>query len=89
MTTTTQVKQVKKDDLAFIVKDIMIYKLGLEEHQLKDDATLQDDLGIDSLDIVEMLDEISDKFDIRITDEESEKLTTVGAIIRCVRDKMK
>jgi len=80
--------KARDNDIAFIVKDIMQYKLGLEESQLQDSAHLQDDLGVDSLDIVELQLEIENKFEIKITDEEAEKMTTVGSIILCIQRKM-
>jgi acyl carrier protein len=83
-----KVAKARDNDITFIVKDIMKYKLGLEESQLQDSAHLQDDLGIDSLDIVELQMELENKFQIKITDEEAEKMTTVGSIIICVQRKM-
>jgi acyl carrier protein len=78
----------RKDDIDYIVKDIMTYKLGLERSQLADSAHLQDDLGVDSLDILELFAEIEKQFQIRIPDEEAEKLTTVARVLQCVRQKM-
>ncbi len=60
----------------------MLYKLGLEEWQLKDDADFAGDLGIDSLDVMELQIELEKEFKITIPSEEAEKLTTVGALIR-------
>jgi len=77
------------NDITFIVKDIMMYKLGLEESQLQDSAHLLGDLGVDSLDIVELQLELENKFQIKITDEEAEKMTTVESIINCVLRKMR
>ena len=77
-----------KNDIEFIVKDIMMYKLGLEESQLVDSAHLQDDLGIDSLDIIELQTEIEKQFSIKIEDEEVEKMNTVVKVLRCVQNKM-
>src|SRR5450432_3114338 len=77
-----------KDDIEFIVKDIMMYKLGLEESQLIDSADLQDDLGIDSLDVLELHSEIEKQFNIKIPDEEAERMNTVGKVLRCVQMKM-
>ena len=77
-----------KNDIEFIVKDIMMYKLGLEESQLVDSAHLQDDLGIDSLDIIELQTEIEKQFSIKIGDEEVEKMNTVVKVLRCVQNKM-
>jgi acyl carrier protein len=79
---------VMSKDIDFIVKDIMAYKLGLERSQLTDSADLQDDLGIDSLDIVELYTEIEKQFNISISDEEAEKMNTVIKVVRCVQNKM-
>ena len=81
------VNQSQQADIEFIVKDIMVNKLGLTELQLLDSAHLQEDLGIDSLDMVEVLMEIDRKFNIRIADEEAEKMRTVGSIVRSVLEK--
>jgi acyl carrier protein len=75
-------------DVDFIVKDIIVYKLGLEEQQLTSKADLRDDLGIDSLDLIELQMEIEKKFGIKISEEESEKLYTVGNIIHFVKNKI-
>jgi len=80
--------KTKESDITFIVKDIMMYKLGLEESQLQDSADLQNDLGIDSLDIIELQSEIENKFHITISDEEAEKMKTVGSIIHFMQGKM-
>jgi acyl carrier protein len=77
-----------KNDIDYIVKDIMIYKLGLDESQLTETAHLQEDLGIDSLDILELQTEVEKQFNIRIPDEEAERINTVGKLMRCVRNKM-
>jgi acyl carrier protein len=81
--------KTRESDITFIVKDIMMYKLGLEESQLQDSADLQEDLGIDSLDIIELQTEIENKFHITISDEETEKMKTLGSIIHCVQRKMR
>jgi acyl carrier protein len=67
---------------------MIIYKLGLLESQLQDSARLKEDLGIDSLDIIELQLEIERKFQIKITDEEVEKMNTIGSVILCVQRKM-
>ena len=79
--------KINTDDISSIIKDVMMYKLGLEESQINAEANLQDDLGIDSLDIVELQMELEKKFGIKISDEEAEKMTTVGSIICCIKNK--
>ena len=75
------------DDITFIVKDIMMYKLGLSENQISDAANLQDDLGIDSLDIVEFQMELEKRLGITISDEEGEQLKTFGQIVQFIKVK--
>jgi acyl carrier protein len=75
------------DDISFIVKDMMKNKFGLEESQLLETANIQDDLGIDSLDIIEFQMEMEKKFHITIMDEEGEKLRTLGNIIQLIKHK--
>ncbi len=60
------------------VKDIIAEELGLDREKVKDEAVLQTDLGADSLDIVELVMKLEDKFDMKIPDEDAEKLTSVG-----------
>jgi acyl carrier protein len=76
----------KDDDVSFIVKDIIQYKLGLEENQLPETAQFHDDLGVDSLDLIELHMEIEKKFGIKISEEYSENLLTVGSLIKFVRE---
>jgi len=58
----------------------IIDKLGVEESVVQDDASFADDLGADSLDVFELLAEIEKDFDIKIPDEDAERLRTVGAL---------
>jgi acyl carrier protein len=69
------------------VKEIVHYKLGLEIAKLQDNTHFQDDLGVDSLDLIELRMEIEKVFGITITDEETETLTTIGGFISCVNRK--
>ncbi|HXF25027.1 MAG TPA: acyl carrier protein, partial [Gemmatimonadaceae bacterium] len=60
------------------VKDIIANELGVEREKLTDGASFIDDLGADSLDIVELVMEFEKEFNIEIPDEDAEKLRTVG-----------
>ena len=60
------------------VKAIIVDQLGVEEDAVKMEASFLDDLGADSLDIVELIMALEEEFDIEIPDEEAEKITTVG-----------
>jgi acyl carrier protein len=63
------------------VKEIMEYKLGLDHSQLLESASFVNDLGIDSLDVLELQMELEKEFNITIPPESAEKLFTVGAVI--------
>ena len=70
------------------VKDIIERELGVEREKLVDSASFIDDLGADSLDIVELVMEFEKEFNIDIPDEEAEKLRTVGDAIGYLNEKV-
>jgi len=59
------------------VKDIIAEKLSVDLEEVVPEATFTDDLGADSLDLVELIMSMEEEFDIDISDEDAEKLTTV------------
>ncbi len=63
------------------VVDIISNRLGVGKEQITDATTFQEDLGADSLDVVELVMELEEKFKIQIPDEEAEKIKTVGAAV--------
>ncbi|MDE6092324.1 MAG: acyl carrier protein [Ruminococcus sp.] len=62
------------------LKDIIVEQLGVEEDAVTLTANIQDDLGADSLDVVDLITTIEDEFDISIPDEAVEEIKTVGDI---------
>lgn len=60
---------------------IVSERLGVDESEVKKEATFKEDLGADSLDVVELVMELEDEFDLEISDEDAEKITTVGDVI--------
>ncbi len=60
------------------IKEIIAEKLEIGLDQVTDGAKFIDDLGADSLDVVELIMTLEDEFDIEITDEQAEKIVTVG-----------
>ena len=63
------------------VRDVIAKELNVSEDQITPDATFADDLGADSLDVVELVMTLEDEFDISIPDEDAEKIQTVGQAI--------
>lgn len=62
-------------------------QLGVAENEITETADIKEDLGADSLDMVELVMGVEEMFDIEIPDEDAEKLTTVGSIIDYVAQK--
>ncbi len=63
------------------IKEIIIEQLGVEEDVVTAEASIQDDLGADSLDIVDLIQTIEDEYDLSIPDEAVEEINTVGDIV--------
>lgn len=74
-------------DLEAKVRSIIVEKLGVEESDVKPDASFTNDLGADSLDTVELIMEFEKEFDVTIPDEDAEKISTVGDAISYLQQK--
>lgn len=66
------------------VKKIIIDRLGVEESKIVMEASFKEDLGADSLDVVELVMELEDEFDLEISDEDAEKITSVGEVVKYI-----
>lgn len=69
------------------VKSIIMEQLDVEEDKVTMDAVIQDDLGADSLDIVDLVMSFEEEFDIEIPDDQVENIKTVGDIVKYIEDK--
>ncbi len=69
-----------ENDVFEQIKAILVERLGVDEEKVTPDTTFKEDLGADSLDIVELVMELEDTFDTEISDEDAEELTTVGKV---------
>lgn len=75
--------------LAEDVKAIIAEQLGVKVEEVTDAASFVDDLGADSLDTVELVMALEEKFSVEIPDEDAEKMTTVGEAIKYLEEKTK
>ena len=76
-------------EVAERVKAIIVDKLSVEETEVTNEASFTNDLGADSLDTVELIMEFEKEFGISITDDQTEKITTVGDAIAYIEANAK
>jgi acyl carrier protein len=74
-------------DILESVKEVIVEKLGVEAEKITPEARFIEDLGADSLDTVELIMGLEDKFGFEISDEEAEKIRTVQDAINFIQSK--
>ena len=70
------------------VRDILVDQLDVEEEKVTMDASITDDLGADSLDVVDLVMSLEEEFDVEIPDNQVENIKTVGDIVRSIEDNV-
>ena len=70
------------------VKAIIVDQLGVEENEVKLESSFVDDLGADSLDVVELVMAIENEFEIEISDEDYDKVSSVGDVVEYIRERV-
>lgn len=68
------------------VKEVVVEQLGVEDENVKLDTSFIDDLGADSLDIVELIMALEEEFDMQIPDSEAEKISTVNDVVEYIKN---
>ncbi|MCS6997903.1 MAG: acyl carrier protein [Aquificaceae bacterium] len=76
-------------DLEQRIREIIADQLGVEVDKLNPNARFVEDLGADSLDVVELVMAFEEEFGIEIPDEDAEKIRTVGDVLNYLREKVK
>lgn len=70
------------------VTKVIVDRLNVDESEVKMEASFREDLGADSLDVVELVMELEDEFDMEISDEEAENISTVGSAVTYIESKL-
>ena len=69
------------------IKEVVVEQLSVNADEVKDDAKFVEDLGADSLDVVELVMALEEKFDIEIPDDEAEKIQTLNDVVAYIESK--
>ena len=75
-------------DVLAKVTEVVVDKLKVDASEVNEDANFIDDLGADSLDVVDLVIGFEDAFDIQIPEEDSEKIKTVGDAVAYINSKL-
>ncbi len=68
-----------------MIRDFLVEQLGIDEDEITMESSFADDLGADSLDLVELIMALEEEYDIKIDDEEAETLKTVGDVVNFIK----
>jgi len=70
------------------LKDLIVEQMGVDEEQIVEEAKFEEDLGADSITVVELVMALEEEFDIEIPDEDSQKMKTVGDVVKYVESRI-
>jgi acyl carrier protein len=70
-----------KEDILAKLRPVIAEQLGVDENEVNPEASFTEDLNADSLDLVELIMSLEEQFGLQISDEEAEKITTVGEAV--------
>ena len=78
---------MSKDEIMAKLKPVIAEQLGVDEGEVTDTASFTEDLNADSLDLVELIMSLEEQFGLQISDEDAEKITTVGEAVDYIYEK--
>lgn len=76
-----------KEEIFDKLKELVVDQLGVEEDEVTMEASMQDDLGADSLDLVDLVMSAEEEFGVKVADEDLENIKTVGDIVNYIEDR--
>lgn len=78
---------MEKEEIFDKLKELVVDQLGVEEDEVTMEASMQDDLGADSLDLVDLVMSVEEEFGVKVADEDLENIKTVGDIVNYIEDR--
>tara|TARA_B100000686_G_C16337112_1_gene736017 strand:- start:206 stop:451 length:246 start_codon:yes stop_codon:yes gene_type:complete len=79
--------EASREEIYERVKTVLVEQLGVEEGDINEAASFQEDLDADSLDLVELIMELEDQFGVKISDEDAQGIQTVGQAVEYISNK--
>lgn len=79
-------EKMAKEEIFEKLKELVVDQLGVEEDEVTMEATMQDDLGADSLDLVDLVMSVEEEFGVKVADEDLENIKTVGDIVEYIEE---
>lgn len=76
-----------KEEIFDKLKELVVDQLGVEEDEVTMEASMQDNLGADSLDLVDLVMSVEEEFGVKVADEDLENIKTVGDIVNYIEDR--
>lgn len=76
-----------KEEIFDKLKELVVDQLGVEEDEVTMEASMQDDLGADSLDLVDLVMSVEEEFGVKVADEDLENIKTVGDIVNYIEER--
>ena len=76
-----------KEEIFDKLKELVVDQLGVEEDEVTMEATMQDDLGADSLDLVDLVMSVEEEFGVKVADEDLENIKTDGDIVNYIEER--
>jgi len=80
---------MSREEILTQLKPVVAEQLGVDESEVREDASFTEDLNADSLDLAELIMSLEEKFGLQIIDEDAEKLTTVGEAVEFISEHVK
>jgi len=84
----TNMSAMSKEDILTKLRPVIAEQLGVDESEVTESASFTEDLNADSLDLVELIMSLEEQFNLQISDEDAEKITTVGEAVDFIYEKI-